>query len=106
MFINFDIDQKVLYGSSLTIYCGDSDPNTPPGDWFQNGVPLGVYSRSYPIANATFSDDGEYECRRNGTNVFSTPLRVIVYGERWHVQNLQSIILYYAYALMHMHNIM
>ena len=76
-----NLEQKVLYGKSLTIYCGDSDPNTPPGDWYHDGAPLGVYNRSYTIANATFDDDGEYECRRNGTNVSSFPLLVNVYGK-------------------------
>ena len=70
------------YGGALTLYCGDSDPNTPPGNWSHNGLPLGVYSRSYIITNAAFSDDGEYQCRRNGTNVFSSPLQVDVYGKR------------------------
>ena len=59
------------------MYCGDSNP----GDWFHDGKPLGMYSKSYTITNATFSDDGEYQCRRNGTNVFSSPLQVDVYGK-------------------------
>ena len=70
-----------MYSSEQTLYCGDSDPNTPPGDWFYDGKPLGAYSRHYTITNATFSDDGEYQCRRNGTNVFSSPLQVDVYGK-------------------------
>ena len=70
-----------MYSSEQTFYCGDSHPNTPPGDWFHDGKPLGVYSRSYTITNATFSDDGDYLCRRNGTNVFSSPLQVDVYGK-------------------------
>ena len=70
-----------LYGSKQTLYCGDSDPDTPPGDWFHDGTQLTKHSRSYTIANATFDDDGEYQCRRNGTNVFSSPLQVDVYGK-------------------------
>ena len=70
-----------LYNSEQTLYCGDSDPNTPPGYWLHNGVLLHIYSRSYIIPNATFQDDGEYQCRRNETNVFSSPLLVEVYGE-------------------------
>ena len=40
-----------------------------------------MYSRSYTIINATFDDDGEYQCRRNGRNVFPSPLEVEVYGK-------------------------
>ena len=64
-----------------TLYCGGSDHNTPPGDWFHDGKPLGVYSRSYTIANATFSDDGKYQSRRNGKNVYPSPLQVYVFGK-------------------------
>ena len=71
----------MLYGDALTLYCDESTPNNPPGSWFHDGAPLGKYSRSYTIANATFDDDGEYQCRRNGRNVFSTPLKVHVYGK-------------------------
>ena len=70
-----------MYGGEQTLWCGESGPNTPPGYWFHDGAPLGVYSRSYTIANATFSDDGEYQCRRNGTNVLFSPLQVDVYGK-------------------------
>ena len=75
------IGTNLLYGGQHTLHCGDSDHNIPPGDWYHDGAPLDVYSRSYTIANATFSDDGEYQCRRNGTNVFSFPLQVYVHGK-------------------------
>ena len=83
-------DFKVLYGNALTIYCDDSTPNTPPGDWFHDGVPLKVHSRSYTITNATFDDDGEYQCRRNGRNVFSTPLKAYVYGKTYGTYTLYA----------------
>ena len=70
-----------MYGAEHTLYCSDSDPSTSPGDWFHDSVPLGVYSKSYTITNATFSDDGEYQCRRNGRNVISSPLQVDVFGK-------------------------
>ena len=70
-----------MYGRDHTLYCGDSDPNTPPGDWFHDGKRVNWYNRRYTITNATFSDDGEYQCKRNGTNVFSTPVKVDVYGK-------------------------
>ena len=70
-----------LYGSEQTIYCGDSDSKTPSGHWLHDGAPLAEHNRSYTITNATFDDDGEYQCRRNGTNVFSSPLLVDVYGK-------------------------
>ena len=73
--------KELAYGSKHTLYCGDSDPNTPPGDWFHDLKEIGWYSRSYTITNATFSDDGEYQCRRKGANVFSSPLQVYVYGK-------------------------
>ena len=70
-----------MYGGEQTLWCGESGPNTAPVDWFHDGVPLGVYKRSYTISNATFSDDGEYQCRRNGTKLLSSPLQVDVYGK-------------------------
>ena len=73
----------MLYGNTKALFCGDSVPQSPPGDWYHNGAPLGVYNRSYTLANATFSDDGEYQCRRNGTNVYSTHLKV--YGKIWYI---------------------
>ena len=85
------IDLKVLYGNARTLYCDESATNTPPGAWFHDGAPLGVYSRSYTIANATFDDDGEYQCRRNGTNVFSIPLKFYVYGEILHNTHFMAI---------------
>ena len=72
---------RLFYGRTHTLYCGDSDPNTPPGEWFLNGKLLGMYSRSYTITNATFEDDGEYQCVRKGSRVFSSPLLVDVYGK-------------------------
>ena len=77
--IPFYVDIKVWYGYTQTLFCGDSVPHTPPGHWFHNGEQLDVYSRSYTITYANFSDDGEYQCRRNGRNVYSTHL--IVYGK-------------------------
>ena len=71
----------MLFGDALTLYCDESEPNTPPGDWYHDGKQLHMTSRRYTIANATFNDDGEYQCRRNGKNVFSTPLKVYVYGK-------------------------
>ena len=62
----------MVYGTELTLYCGDSG---------HDGVSLGVHNKSYTIANAAFEDDGEYQCKRNGRNVFSTPLKVFVYGK-------------------------
>ena len=70
-----------MYGEEYTLYCGRSDPNTPPGEWFLDKLPLHVYSRRYTIPNATFTDDGEYQCRRNGEDVYPTPLKVLVFGE-------------------------
>ena len=75
------LEIRLRYGKTRTIYCGNSDHNTPPGDWLHDGKPLGVYSRSYTIIDATFDDDGEYQCRRNGRNVFFSPLEVHVYGK-------------------------
>ena len=75
------LEIRLGYGQTRTIYCGDSDRNTPPGDWLHDGKPLGVYSGSYTITTATFDDDGEYQCRRNGSNVFLSPLEVEVYGK-------------------------
>ena len=69
------------YGCKQILYCGNLDNDTQPGEWFHNGVSLDVHSKEYTIANATFDDDGEYQCRRNGTNVFSSPLQVDVYGK-------------------------
>ena len=63
-------------------YCGESDHSTTPGNWYHDGEPLGVYSRIYTITNATFDDDGEYQCRRNGSIASSSPLKVDVYGKR------------------------
>ena len=71
------------------MYCGDSNPNTPPGDWFHDGKPLGMYSKSYTITNATFSDDGEYQCRRNGGNALS--LKVHVYGKSYCKYNMCTL---------------
>ena len=71
----------MLYGDALTLYCGDSEPDTSPGHWFHGDKSLNMNSRSYTITNATFEDDGEYQCIRNGRNVFSTPLKVYVYGK-------------------------
>ena len=71
----------VVYGTELTLYCGDSKHDTPPGDWYHNSAPLGVHNKSYTIANANFENDGEYQCKRNGGNVYSTPLKVFVYGK-------------------------
>ena len=69
----------VLYGDTFKLHCGGSPQ---PGDWFYNDrLPLGVYSYIYTITNADFSDDGEYQCRRNGVNVLGSPVEVIVYGE-------------------------
>ena len=79
--ITLPIDINLLYGRTHRLHCGDSDRNTAPGYWFHDGGLLGLYSRSYIIANATFDDDGEYQCRRNGTNVFSSPLQVDVFGK-------------------------
>ena len=78
---NLVIEILQLYGSEQTLYCGDSDPNTPPGDWYHDGAPLRAYRSSYTISNANFSDDGEYQCRRNETNVLPSPLQVDVYGK-------------------------
>ena len=72
---------NLFYGSQHKLDCGDSGPHTPPGDWFQDGARLTHFNSSYTIATATFSDDGEYQCRRNGTDVFSPPLQVYVFGE-------------------------
>ena len=71
----------MLYGSQHILYCGDSDPDTLPGDWFRNGAPLNIYSNSIKIPYATFWHSGQYQCRRNGTDAFSQPFRIIVYGE-------------------------
>ena len=71
----------VLYGGEHKMYCGDSDPDTPPGDWFHDGKPLGWYNSTKTITNATFSDDGEYQCWRKEGNVYSSPLQVHVYGK-------------------------
>ena len=73
----------MLYGYTQTLFCSDSVAHTPPGDWYHNGKKLDVYSRNYTIANAAFNDDGEYQCRRNGTNVYSTHLKV--YGKSWYI---------------------
>ena len=75
------LEIRLGYGQTRTIYCGNSNHNTPPGDWLHNDKPLGAYSRSYTITSATFDDDGEYQCRRNGGNVFLSPLKVEVYGK-------------------------
>ena len=85
------IDIHLLYGRKHTLHCGDSDPNTPPGDWFHNGAPIDRYNRSYTIANATFSDDGEYQCRRNGGYVLSSPLQVHVYGKIYCKSNMCTL---------------
>ena len=77
----FPIGLNLLYGSKQTLYCGDSDPSTPPGDWYHNGYSLYEHSRRYTIKNATFSDDGLYQCRRNGADVFNPPLKIDVYGK-------------------------
>ena len=49
------------------------------GEWLHNGIPTGVISSEYSIINADFSHTGEYQCRRNGVDVFT--LELIVYGE-------------------------
>ena len=72
---------NLLYGSQLTLHCGNSNHATTEGEWFLNGFTLRVYSRSYTITNATFKDDGEYQCRRNGTHAISSPLQVYVHGK-------------------------
>ena len=69
------------YDGTQTLYCGNLAEDAQPGEWFHNGVSLGARSKEYTIANATFDDDGEYQCRRNGTNVFSSPLQVDVFGK-------------------------
>ena len=75
----------MLYGSQHTLHCGDLDSAITEGEWIHNGEPLGVYSRSYTIANARFSDDGEYRCRRNGSRTFVLfspfALQVYVHGK-------------------------
>ena len=71
----------MLYGGQHTLYCGDSDPNTQPGDWLHDGKLLNVFNRSYTIANAVFSVDGEYQCKRKGVDVLSPPVQVYVYGK-------------------------
>ena len=71
----------MLYGSTYALYCGDSDLDTTPGEWYRDGGPLYVYSRSYTITSATFNDDGKYQCRKQGRNVFNPPLQVYVYGK-------------------------
>ena len=81
----FPIGIIVLYGNQHILYCGDSDPDTLPGDWFRNGAPLNIYSRGIIIPYATFGDSGQYQCKRNGTNVFPQPIRIIVYGECWYI---------------------
>ena len=68
------------YGGTQTLYCGNVDDDAP-GEWFHNGKSLKEHSKDYNITNATFDDDGEYQCRRNGRNVFSSPLQVDVYGK-------------------------
>ena len=70
----------MAYGGQHTLYCGDSHHDIQPGDWYHDDIAIGKYRRSYTIANATFSDDGEYQCRRNGTNVFSL---VYVHGKSY-----------------------
>ena len=80
---SFSIGFNLLYGSDRTLFCGDSDPNTPPGDWLHDGAFFDRYNRSYTIKNASFSDDGEYQCRRNGENVLPSPLQVNVYGKSY-----------------------
>ena len=75
------IDISVLYGSKYALYCSDSDLDTTPGDWYHDGGPLHVYSWSLFITSATFDDDGGYQCRKQGRNVFNPPLQVYVYGK-------------------------
>ena len=68
------------YGGAQTLYCGNVDDDAP-GEWFHNGKSLKKHSKYHKITNATFDDDGEYQCRRNGTIFFSSPLVVDVYGK-------------------------
>ena len=79
------------YGSTVLLYCGQSDHTTPSGNWSHDSVPLGVNSRVYTITNATFDDDGEYQCIGNGSGVFSSPLKVDVYGERCYMYIMSVI---------------
>ena len=76
-----EIGISVLYGSKHALHCGDSDPATTPGDWYHDNMPLRAYGWSYTITSATFSDDGAYQCRKKGRNVFRPPLQVYVYGK-------------------------
>ena len=78
---------RLFHGRTHTLYCGDSDPNAQPGEWYLNGESLRVFSRSYTITDATFDDDGEYQCRRNGSGVFHFTLKVKVYGEYFNSVN-------------------
>ena len=68
----------VLYGKNHELHCGGGPL---PGYWFHNDEPTGVNSNTYTITNANFSDNGEYQCRRNGVDALDPPLEVIVYGE-------------------------
>ena len=72
----------MLYGSKHALYCGDSDPDNTLGDWYRDSVPLvGEYGWNYTITSATFNDDGKYQCRKKGRNVFRPFLQVYVYGK-------------------------
>ena len=71
------------FGGTLTLYCGDSDLTISPGNWYHDGEPLGVYSRIYTIRNATFDDDGKYQCIVNGSGALSSPFQVDVYGKSY-----------------------
>ena len=68
------------YGDPFGMFCRDQG-ETFLGEWFHNGLPTGVYSKSYTITNADFSHDGKYQCRRNGVDVLNPPLELIVYGK-------------------------
>ena len=84
---------RLFHGSTHTLYCGDSDPNAQPGEWYLNGELLQMFSRSYTITDATFDDDGEYQCWRNGRGVFLFPLKVEVYGEYANTVNAYIVVL-------------
>ena len=71
----------MLYGDELTLYCGDQVFGTPLREWYHNGGKIGIRKGMPTVTNANFDDDGEYQCRRNGTNVFPTPVKVDVYGK-------------------------
>ena len=98
--IIFPIGIDLLYGGEYTLYCGDRDTNIRPGQWLRDGIHLGAYGRSYTITNATFSDDGKYQCRRNGKNVYPSPLQVYVFGKSYKFVHPHGMVWYMGY---HMH---